>query len=128
MARPRTECLGIMDVGYRRAAPVTALEEGGGLATEINGWPVLLCRSGGDHHAVVNRCTHADSALVGGRVRRGSIICPAHGAIFNLQTGACVGGAGYGPLKVFPARVVDGWVEVRVPEEAPPPRHRPVAP
>ena len=109
-----------MDGHHHRAARLADLAEGEARPVTVAEVPVALCLVGGAVHAVVDRCTHADSPLSGGRVRRGSIICPAHGAIFNLTTGACVGSAGYRPLTVLPARIVDGWVELDLSACAPP--------
>src|SRR6059058_1819711 len=99
-----------MSETYHRAAPAGALSEGASQAMQINGWPILVCLSAGAPYAVINRCTHADSPLAGGRVRRGAIICPTHGAIFKLASGECVGASPYAPLKVFEARITDGWI------------------
>lgn len=89
----------------------------------VNGWPILLVGLPERVHAVINRCTHAASPLKGGRVRRSSIICPLHGAPFDLQTGACLSKATpYQPLKIFPVRVEEDWIAVAVPEQ-PPPSH-----
>lgn len=117
-----------MSERFHRALPVEQLAEGMSRALEINGWPIVVCVSEGRHHAVINRCTHADSPLAEGRVRRGAIICPQHGAPFNLATGACAASLGYRPLKLFCTRIVDGWVEVSVPDSEPGPQHRPVRP
>lgn len=103
------------------------LAEGGCTAVQIHGWPVLLCRAGGDVHAVIDRCTHAASPLSGGRIRRGAIMCPAHGAHFNLADGTCIGKLAYRPLKVFAVRITDGWIEVAVPDGKPPAEYEPVS-
>ena len=109
-----------MSETFHRAALLEDMSEGRGSVLQIGQWPVFLCLSDGEPRAVVNRCTHMGTALTGGRVRRGSVICPDHGAIFNLSTGACVGGVGYPPLRVLATRLVDGWVEVAIPETAAP--------
>ncbi len=115
-----------MDATFHDALADADLAEGQARALILNGWPVLLCRTNGAARAVINRCTHADSQLSGGRIRRGSVICPDHGAIFNLETGVCAGAAGYGPLKVFATRVMDGRIAVAVPDTAPGPGQSPV--
>lgn len=96
----------------------------------VNGWPVLVAREEGRLHAIINRCTHqAASFTPDGRVRRGAVMCPLHGARFKLDSGECLGGAGYKPLMTFPLREdADGWIEVAVPDEAPGAEHLPVAP
>ena len=52
------------------------------------------------------------------RIRRGAVMCPLHGARFELETGRCIGGA-YKDLRSFPLRVSDGMIEVCIPDTAP---------
>lgn len=96
----------------------------------VNRWPVLVVRDEGKLHAIINRCTHqAASFFPDGRVRRGAIMCPLHGARFKLDDGTCMGAAGYKPLMRFDLREdAEGWIEVAVPDEAPSPMHLPVTP
>lgn len=112
---------------YHRVMPAADLADQQSAAHIVNDWPVLLARQGDALFAVINRCTHASAALDGGRVRRGAVICPLHGARFQLATGQCLGGMNYRPLKTFPLRLSgDGWIEVAVPDEKPGPEHLPV--
>ncbi len=84
----------------------------------VQGWPLVLCRIEGGIHALIDRCTHALAPMSHGRIRRGSITCPLHGARYDIATGKCLGGP-FRPLQTFPVRVVDGWIEVKVPEQLP---------
>ena len=84
----------------------------------IDGWQVLLARSDDAWVALNDRCTHAASRLSSGRIRRGAIMCPLHGARFDLAAGRCIGGA-YPAVRQFALRVVDGMVEVAVPARPP---------
>ena len=52
-------------------------------------------------------------------------MCPLHGARFDLATGKCLGGP-HAPLRVFPLRSADGWLEVAVPDRPPGPDEMPV--
>ncbi len=110
---------------YHRVARDADIAENGVEAGTFNGWPVFVCRTDGKLHALINKCTHASSELADGRIRRGSVMCPLHGARFELASGKCIGGT-YQPLKIFPVRVSDGWVEVAVPDEKPGHQHAPV--
>lgn len=114
-----------MSESYHDVCRDSELTVGHALAKIIKGWPVLVCRSEQGFHAVINRCTHAASPLTDGRVRRSSITCPLHGARFDLVTGKCLG-LPYLPLKVFPVRVVEGRLEVAVPDEEPDVQQLPV--
>lgn len=84
----------------------------------VGGWQILLARSEGELVAINDRCTHAASRLSTGRIRRGAIMCPLHGARFDLADGRCIGGA-YPAVRQFALRVVDGMVEVEVPNRTP---------
>ena len=119
-----------MSESYHRVVRADEIEERGLHPFIVNRWPVALCREDGVLHAIINRCTHAAAELApGGRVRRGSIMCPLHGARFKLDNGECLGGANYRNLKIFPLRETDdGWVEISVPDEAPGAEHMPVKP
>lgn len=75
--------------------------DGGALvvSAQHEGAPIslILTRRGGAIHAFRNRCTHADYPLqrADGRVlvQEGRfLICGAHGASYELETGACAGG------------------------------------
>ncbi len=103
---------------FHRAAAVNDLVDDIPLALAIEGWPVLICRSGNEIRAVINRCTHAIAELASGRVRRGHVICPLHGARFELASGKCIGGP-YLPLQVFETRIAADWVEVALPDGKP---------
>jgi nitrite reductase/ring-hydroxylating ferredoxin subunit len=114
-----------MGESYHDVGAEAELASGQSIACLLNGWPILVCRSDTGLFAVINRCTHAESPLNEGRVRRNMIACPLHGARFELATGKCVGGP-YRPLKTFETRVQDGRIEVAVPDEAPGREHMPV--
>ena len=88
-------------------------------AFTVKGWPVIVARSAAGLRAMLNRCSHAATALEGGRVRRDFIICPLHGAQFDLATGACLSPTRYPTIRTFPLVVQDGMIAVQVPEEQP---------
>lgn len=117
-----------MSESYHRVIKAAEVEERAMLPFIVNRWPVFVSREEGRIHVLINRCSHAASALAPeGRVRRGSVMCPLHGARFKLDTGECLGGAGYKPLMIFPFREdAEGWIEVAVPDAAPGAEHLPV--
>ena len=92
--------------------------EDGKLATKIAGWYVLTAKTEDGYSAVNDRCTHQAALLSGGRIRRGAIMCPLHGARFDVETGRCIGGA-YPCLRMFETEVTDGMIKVCIPDEKP---------
>jgi nitrite reductase/ring-hydroxylating ferredoxin subunit len=93
-------------------------------------WPLrgFVVRRGQRVHAYVNHCPHAgfplnwrpDAFLA---PQAPLILCSMHGALFEIDTGACVSGpcAGLG-LRTLPVRVERGYVMLDdgVPLEEPP--------
>jgi len=73
---------------------------------------VLLCNVGGQHHAVSNVCPHSRMPLSEGSLRGFTVICPLHGARFDVRTGACLAGPATSDLAVYPVRVENGQVIV----------------
>jgi hypothetical protein len=46
------------------------------------------------------------------------MMCPLHGARFDVKTGRCSGNV-YSPLRTFTVQITDDWIEVEVPVETP---------
>ncbi|WBQ10133.1 Rieske (2Fe-2S) protein [Hyphomonadaceae bacterium ML37] len=93
-----------------------AIPDPGGAPADYDAVPILIVRSGDTVRAYVNVCPHQGRPLClpSGRtlVSEGRfIVCPFHGASFDLETGACVGGpAGKSVLTPAPVRVENGQV------------------
>ncbi len=85
---------------------------------------VILLRSGGRLHAYGEHCPHLGAPLSDGWLSNGSIVCPCHGARFELSTGSTVKGPATSPLTCFETCVRGGRIEVRLPapEDAAVPR------
>ncbi len=98
-------------IAVARHADVPA---GASLKIDAAGMAILLCNNAGQFFAISERCSHADESLACGRVRNGWISCPAHGARFDLETGAALNSPAKEPIKTFPLRIVGGVIEVAV--------------
>ena len=96
-----------MGNSFHRAAKADEIAEGSARGYIVGGWPVMLAHSEGKFLATIDRCPHAASELSTGRIRHGSVMCPLHGARFELATGRCIGGT-YNPLITFETRLDDG--------------------
>lgn len=79
---------------------------------ELNGTALVICRFRGEYFAVENQCSHAQSGFEDGRVRAYTLICPLHGASFDIRDGSATGLPARLPIRSFPVRVVDGMIEV----------------
>lgn len=106
---------------WRPLCSETDFPEEGKLAAQIDGWSLLVIRTEQGLNALIDRCTHQAALLSPGRVRRGIVMCPLHGARFEVASGKCVGAA-YQDLRRFNLRIV----EVAIPGHPPAFHERPV--
>lgn len=97
---------------YYPALAAAELEADQAKLVTINDVKILVAKSDEQFFAFENRCTHDNEALVGGRIRKCSIVCPWHGARFSLKNGNPYGPPAFEPITTYPVRVVDGMVEV----------------
>lgn len=114
-----------MQVGWTKVCAITEFPEEGKLSLRVGEWQVLVVKSDDQFFAYNDCCTHQAARLSGGRIRRGSLMCPLHGARFEIATGRCMGGS-YSPLLGMPVRDHDGFIEVDIPSRAPEPEEIPV--
>jgi nitrite reductase/ring-hydroxylating ferredoxin subunit len=82
-----------------------------------NGASVLLVRDRDRILAIGNQCTHQGAELHRGVVKiSGSVCtvtCPAHGSMFNLETGKVMRPPASKPVPVYDVKIEDGRVYVR---------------
>ena len=74
--------------------------------------PIFVCRVGEKFLSAVDRCSHADYPLSDGDVDGCTILCPLHGAIFDMETGAPLSPPADFPIRTLPTRVEGGSVYV----------------
>lgn len=97
-----------MTVGEDRRAlgDLSALAEGDIHVCEFGDLEVMVCRVGGTLHALEDLCSHADTPLSTGALQGYKIVCPLHGAQFDVRDGSHSGPPAYTGVRTFP--VVEG--------------------
>ncbi len=104
-----------MDDGFRHAVTVDDVAPGRSQRCTVGGRDVLVCNVGGEFYAIADVCTHDRGPLGEGRLRGFVVECPRHGARFDVRDGAVTAPPAVRPIETYPARVLDGNVEVRLP-------------
>ncbi|HLG86997.1 MAG TPA: non-heme iron oxygenase ferredoxin subunit [Alphaproteobacteria bacterium] len=106
-----------LDIPFTPVARTEDIPPGSCMAFDINGRSVVIAHLPDGFHAVENRCSHAASALdcTRGVLRGGQILCPHHGARFDLKTGAAKAAPAFRPIAVYRVRVIGDRIEAAVP-------------
>ena len=96
--------------------PLEELPPGSMKLVEADGIEIGVYNCGGELYAIEDRCSHDDGPLCEGDWDEDlcRVICPRHGANFDLRTGRPLTLPATEPVDVFPIEVVDGVVRIRV--------------
>jgi 3-phenylpropionate/trans-cinnamate dioxygenase ferredoxin component len=77
---------------FVRIADTSELSPGQMKRAQVEGQDILLANIDGNYYAVANRCTHRAGSLCDGSLASGIVVCPRHGARFDVRTGEAVAG------------------------------------
>jgi 3-phenylpropionate/trans-cinnamate dioxygenase ferredoxin subunit len=90
---------------YRHVASAEDVAKGKTLCVEVDGKEILLCHTAEGYFAVDNLCTHAAARLCEGKLKGHRILCPLHGAAFDVRDGSVLTRPASVPLATYPVRV-----------------------
>jgi 3-phenylpropionate/trans-cinnamate dioxygenase ferredoxin subunit len=96
-----------------RVARVEELQSGSRRVVDVDGVAVAVFNLDGDYCAIEDTCSHDGGELASGELQGEEIVCPRHGARFNLRSGAVTAPPALSAVAVLPVRTNDGWIEVR---------------
>lgn len=105
-----------IDYSYYQITPANDFPEGERLFIEIEGHPIVIFSIGKEFIATGDLCTHDGGEIGEGELEGEEIICPRHGARFNIRTGKAVSLPAVTGIPTYPVRLVDGFLEVGIPK------------
>jgi nitrite reductase/ring-hydroxylating ferredoxin subunit len=79
---------------------------------------IVVCRTKEGIYAVDNICTHAYARLNEGRLRGTRLICPLHGACFDVRDGRVLGAPATTPLCTHSVHLTDAGIEISLSKAA----------
>lgn len=81
-------------------------------ALAVDGRELIVCRTKDGVYALDNICTHAFARLNEGRLRGNRLICPLHGAAFDVRDGRALGAPATRPLATHAVNRVGDRIEI----------------
>lgn len=104
-------------IDFVEIAPASELPNGGRLFVDLGDKPIVIFNIAGQFFAIGDVCTHDDGPLGDGILEGFNIVCPRHGAEFDVRTGKVVQMPAVVDIPAYPVQVRDGVIFVGVPKE-----------
>lgn len=101
---------------YIEIAPTDQIPDGERLFVELGGKSIVLFNLAGKLFAIGDVCSHDNGPVGDGEIEENEIICPRHGARFDIRTGKANSLPAIVDIPAYPVRVVDGMVEIGMPK------------
>ncbi len=96
--------------------PQDQLPPGERLFIEVGGKSIVIFNLAGSYFAIGDVCTHDSGPVGDGDIEGNEIICPRHGARFNIRTGQVTSLPATVDIPAYPMRVVNGMIELGLPK------------
>lgn len=81
-------------------------------AFDVRGTKIAVANVGGAFHAFDDTCTHMACSLAEGELEETTVICPCHGAEFDVTSGVVLQGPARKPLATYETHVEGSNLEV----------------
>ncbi len=98
-------------------ATVDELSNGQRLFLEVSNNFLIIFNIADNYFAIADLCSHDEEPLDDGQLEGYAVVCPRHGARFDIRTGQALTPPAVEAIPAYPVRVVDGSIEVGLPKE-----------
>jgi 3-phenylpropionate/trans-cinnamate dioxygenase ferredoxin subunit len=92
-------------VDFVKVAETEELSPGEKMVIEIDGQFIALFNVNGNYYAIDDVCTHDGGPLAEGELEGYEIICPRHGARFDVRSGAALAMPAFEPVSSYQVKV-----------------------
>ena len=99
---------------FIKVATIDQIAPGQSSLVEVGGQEIALFNVAGTFHAIDNTCTHVGGPLCEGELNGTEVICPWHGAAFDVTTGQVLGPPAGSPVNRYNVRVEGSHVEIEI--------------
>ena len=103
-------------VEYVEIAPAGSLPDGERMFIEVESRQIVIINLAGKLFAIGDVCSHDNGPVGDGEIEGDEIICPRHGARFDIRTGKVTSLPAVVDIPAYPVRVTDGMIEIGLPK------------
>ena len=103
-------------VEYIEITPAEDVPDGERIFIEVKGRSIVIFNLAGKLFAIGDICSHDNGPVGDGEIEETEIICPRHGARFDIRTGKATSLPAVVDIPAYPVRVVEGKIEIGLPK------------
>ena len=103
-------------IEFVEIAPVSDLPNGERLFVDLSDKPIVIFNIAGQLFAIGDVCSHDDGPLGDGLLEDHNIVCPRHGAEFDVRTGKAMAMPAVIDIPAYPVKLVGGNIFVGIPK------------
>lgn len=92
------------------------LPPGERLNISIDNDQILVFNIGGKLYAIGDICSHDGNILDDAAIEGNEVVCPRHGARFDIRNGKVTALPAVVDIPAYPVRIIDGQIEVGIPK------------
>ncbi len=104
-----------LQIEFLEIAPVSELPEGERMFIEAAGRSIVIFNLAGKLFAIGDVCSHDNGPVGDGEIEENEIICPRHGARFDIRTGKATSLPAVVDIPSYPVRVKGEMIEIGLP-------------
>ena len=101
---------------FYQIADLSELASGEKLYVEIGDLELVVFNIAGEIFAIGDVCSHDGAPLGEGEIEEFEVVCPRHGARFNIRSGKATELPAVEDIPAYPVRMINNQIEVGVPE------------
>jgi len=105
-----------LQVEFVEIAPISEVSAGERLFIEAAGRSIVIFNLAGIYYAIGDICSHDNGPVGDGEIEEHEIICPRHGARFDIRTGKATSLPAVVDIPSYPVRVVGDMIEIGLPK------------
>jgi 3-phenylpropionate/trans-cinnamate dioxygenase ferredoxin subunit len=99
-------------------AETEELGNGKRIFVDVDDLSIVVFNIAGEYFAIGDVCSHDNGPLGDGELEGYAVVCPRHGARFDVRTGKVVSLPAFIDIPAYPVRVIDGQIEIGLPVES----------
>ena len=97
-------------------ASIDDLPPGERLFVEIDNFQIVMFNIAGQFFAIEDSCSHDNGPLGEGEVEGFEVVCPRHGARFDIRSGEATALPAVIDIMAYPVRIIGDQLEIGLPK------------